>query len=387
MKMGYTAGMFQGCSKLTEIRNYETWDMTVCGHASGMFQGCKSLGNLDVSNWGMGGISTVEGWSVAYMFSGCKNMTYFDVSKWQTSTWNGCDAIFSDTGIESIDLSNWQSFTKGQITSKGLISMFRDCTKLKTVIGLENILDSNVKNISNLFTGCTSIIDFSFLEKCDFSEITNMQSVFHATSISDFSFLNNLNVTKVVNINSLLRSNKNLTSITCPDWFRLSTINNMGSLFADCSNLKEIHNFDWNGHFTLSGSLEVYPRSVIEKCNSLTTIEDINMDYTSILGTQHGGNAINNDYWVGLAWNIFSWVSNLQNINFTGTVTLYDSVKELRFFLDCDVSKFTLNTWQSFVNTLPITTGSYTIKVNKGLATIPDTIVSQITEKGYTLTA
>lgn len=386
MKMGYTAGMFRGCSKLTEIRNYETWDMTVCGHASSMFQGCESLGNLDVSNWGMGGISTTQGFGVTYMFYGCKNMTYFDVSKWQTSTWNGCESIFDGTGIESIDLSNWQSFTKGLVTSKGINNMFRDCTKLKTVIGLENILDSNVKNISNLFTSCTSIIDFSFLEKCDFSEITNMQNVFNNTRISDFSFLNNLNVTKVVNINSLLRSNKNLTSITCPDWFKLSTITDSGALFADCSNLKEVHNLDWSTHFNLSDTASAYPCSVIEKCYALTTIEDINMDYTSILGTQHEGYGVTNDFWSGQAWNIFNSLNNLQNIKFTGTVTLYEARKKLDFFYNCDVSKFTLETWQSFVNTLPVTTGSYTIRVNKGLATIPDTIVSQITAKGYTLT-
>ena len=202
---------------------------------------------------------------------------------------------------------------------------------------------------------------------------------------NDIDFLNNCNFNSVTNVQGFFQNCTSLINVTLPDWFKNPNITNVGSLFSGCTNLKEIHNFDWNGHITLSGSYQVYPRSIIS-CSSLTTIEDINMDYTSILGTQHGGNAITNDYWVGMAWEIFYWLRNLQNINFTGTVTLYESVKVLRFFNECDVSKFTLETWQSFVDTLPVTTGSYSIKVNVGLATIPDSIVSQITTKGYTLT-
>ena len=110
------------------------------------------------------------------------------------------------------------------------------------------------------------------------------------------------------------------------------------------------------------------------------------MDYTSILGSQHGGNAVNSEYWITAAWALFQWTEKLKNITFTGTVTLYSTVKVLQFFFNCDVSNFTLQTWQSFVNTLPSTTEPYRIKVNKGLATIPSSIVSQLTDKGYTLT-
>ena len=204
--------------------------------------------------------------------------------------------------------------------------------------------------------------------------------------LNNIDFLNNCNFNSVTNVQGFFQNCTSLINVTLPDWFKNPTITNVGSLFSGCTNLKEIHNFDWNGHFTLSGSLAIYPRSVIEKCYALTTIEDINMNYTSILGTQHQGFGVTNDAWAYAAWSIFTSLNNLQNINFTGTVTLYEARKDLRFFYDCDVSKFTLGTWQSFVDTLPVTTDSYTIPVRKGLATIPDSIVSQITSKGYTLT-
>ena len=320
------SSMLRGMSKLTYV-NWDAIDMTGVNNCQYVFQGCSSLPQeyIKVSeNWDMSNVKYLSD-----MYNGCTLLTDLDLSNWNTSQFQNINALIANTNISNIEwISNW-----------------------------------------------------------DVSNLTSANDVFKGTKITDFTPINNWNVPKLTTVQGMFSGNNVLKTITLPDWFKNPTITNIGSLFTSCSNLKEVHNFDWGGHITLSGSYNVYPRSVFQSCSTLTTIEDVNMDYTSILGTQHGGNAITNDYWRGLAWNIFSWVSNLQNINFTGTVTLYDSVKELRFFLDCDVSKFTLNTWQSFVNTLPITTGAYTIKVNKGLATIPDTIVSQITEKGYTLTA
>jgi hypothetical protein len=150
-----------------------------------------------------------------------------------------------------------------------------------------------------------------------------------------------------------------------------------------------VGNYAWKKmkvNFNMNGSDSTYPSSVFRNCSSLETIEDVNMNYTSILGTQHGGNGVNSSYWVGVAWELFKSSQKLKNINFTGTVTLYSQVKGLAFFLNCDVSNFTLQTWQSFVDTLPSTSDSHTVRVNKGLAAIPDSIISQITNKGYSLT-
>lgn len=262
---------------------------------------------------------------------------------------------------------------------------FKGLNKLKLIEGIENFDLTNVSALSNLFKGCSSITSLD-LSGWDVSNVTDMNNMFNGTKITDFSFINNWNPKSLTYVQGMFSENSSLESITLPNWFKNPTINNVGSLFYRCTKLKEIHNFDWKGHLNLSGSVGSYPRSVIGNCTALTTIEDINMGYTSILGTQHNGTGITNEYWSDFAWNIFKNLNNLQNINFTGTVTLYETQKNLRFFLNCNVSKFTLKTWQSFVDTLPVTTGSYTIPVNKGLTTIPSSIVSQITEKGYTLT-
>lgn len=319
----------------------------------------------------------------SHMFKGLKKLTYINWDAIDMTGVNDCLYLFSDCESlpqEYIKVSeNWDM---SNVENVGL--MYRGCTLL-TDINLSNWNTNKFKNLNNFLTN-TNISSIESLSNWNLPNLIYAWEAFKGTKITDFSPLNSWTVPKLSDVQGMFSDNTALQSITVPDWFKNSTITNVGSLFFNCSNLKEIHNFDWNGHFNSGDAVGSFPLSVIERCTALTTIEDINMNYTSILGTKHDGLPVTDDYWSRLAWNIFENLNNLQNINFTGTVTLYESVKVLRFFVNCDVSKFTLETWQSFVDTLPITTDSYAIKVNKGLATIPDTIVSQITNKGYTLT-
>ena len=355
------------------------------------------LGNKIV-NWGDGTITTGK---VSHVYE--KAGTYIIkgniVGHYKNSDWgtpgrlvteihqlpNGI--IYELSGVTS-NLLNLTYINVSNIKFKNATSFLAGATKLTRVDGLETVDMSDCVSMNSMFaqTGLSSI------EGCanwDVSNVTNMDYAFVGTSIIDFSFLNNWtpNTSKNISVRGLFKDNKALTSITLPDWFNNDNVKNKNALFNRCSSLKEIHNLDWRTNMTLSGNDENYPKSIFGGCSSLITIESVNMDYTSILGTQHGGNAVTNDYWITAAWAIFQGNNKLKNITFTGTVTLYSKVKDLRFFLNCDVSNFTLQTWQSFVDTLPSTTESYRIGVNKkGLDTIPSSIVSQLTNKGYTLT-
>ena len=376
---GHTcANMFRGCTNLTTINGTGTFDWTKVTDISNMFYSTA----ITTVPSGMENADLSSATNISSVFNYCSQLETADLSGWKTSSKaTSLYAMFHMCKkLKSVKLG---SIIKSSITD--LSQMFVNDSLLETV-DVTGCDTSGVTTMNSMFSGCTSLTDCSFLEKSDLSEITNMENTFNGTSISDFSFLNTLNVAKVRTIHSMLANNKKIISITCPDWFKLSTMTTTSSLFSGCSNLKEIRNFDWGTHFSLSGSTSMYPSSVFSGCTSLETIEDVNMNYTSILGTQHGGNGVNNDYWTLLAWELFQSLPKLKNINFTGTVTLYSTVSELRFFVNCEVRDFTLQTWQSFVDTLPFTNDSHTIRVNKGLATIPDSIVSQITNKGYTLT-
>ena len=321
---------------------------------------------------------------LAYACSGASNMTYADFSN-----------LAYEKGVTKFNVgamfTNCHKLKTVIFPSDWIVetcsSMLNQCQSLESIDFLKDWTFTKIKDTSYMFSGCRSVRDFSCLANIDFSLVTHAREMFKdCWLLNNIDFLNNCNFDSLTEATGFFQNCISLINVTLPNWFKSESLKYVGSLFSGCTNLKEIRNFDWNGHITLGGSFIYYPRSVIEKCNALTTIEDINMDYTSILGTQHSGNGITNDAWSSQAWNIFNSLNNLQNINFTGTVTLYEARKKLDFFYNCDVRKFTLETWQSFVDTLPVTTVPYPIIVNIGLATIPDTIVSQITEKGYTLT-
>lgn len=350
------------------------------GHGYGAGFGGAISKILQVPKYEYGRINSM----LAYACSGASNMTYADFSNLAyekgVTKFNVGAMFINCYKLKTVILpSGWIIENCG--------SMLSQCQSLESIDFIKDWTFTKIKDTSYMFSGCRSVRDFSCLANIDFSLVTHAREMFKdCWLLNNIDFLNNCNFDSLTEATGFFQNCKSLINVTLPNWFKSESLKYVGSLFSGCTNLKEIHNFDWNGHITLSGSFIYYPRSVIEKCNALTTIEDINMDYTSNLGTQHSGIGITNDAWSSQAWNIFNSLNNLQNIKFTGTVTLYEARKKLDFFYNCDVRKFTLETWQSFVDTLPVTTDSCPIIVNIGLATIPDTIVSQITEKGYTLT-
>ncbi len=244
MKINYSAYMFYGCAKLASIVNYETWDMTKCGNANSMFGECSSLGNLDVSNWGMGGIATYPGWGVAGMFRGCSKMDYFDVSKWETSTWNNCDSLFAGTSIETIDLSNWKPLTKGQVNDKNLNGMFSGCTKLKEIIGLENVLDSNIVGLNGTFQNCTSLPSsyLNSLGNYDLSNIISMQNTFYGcTQLTELD-LSDCYIPKIERLDGLVRGCSNLTTLKFPSVQNYNSLSNVQSMLTGTKKLTRVEN-------------------------------------------------------------------------------------------------------------------------------------------------
>ena len=321
--------------------------------------------------------------SLQYACSGAVNMTYADLSNMgyeKGVTKFNLGALFNNCEkLETIIMPS-------DLIVTDISTLFSNCKKLTSVDFIANWDVSNVRPMNNLFTSCNSLTSLDCIKDWDVSNVNNMSWMFGGTSIEDFSFLNNWNPKSLKNVIGMFKENTALTSITLPDWFNSDNIKDKTCLFQRCSSLQEVHNLDWRTNITLSGSLPTYPRTTFEGCTSLTTIESVNMDYISILGTQHGGNGITNDYWSSFAWQIFNGLNKLTDINFKGTITLYPARKIIDTFVNCDCTKFTLETWQSFTDTLPTTAETYIIKFgDKSLASIPDSIVVQIQNKGYTL--
>ncbi|MDB8859490.1 BspA family leucine-rich repeat surface protein [Pediococcus acidilactici] len=103
---GFISDMFAMDSSLEEL-DVSNWDTSNIEMMGGAFLNDSSLTKLDVSKWNVG--KTME---IGQMFYGTSKLKTIDVSHWKLSPDLGgglfsYDSFISNSGIQSIDLSNW----------------------------------------------------------------------------------------------------------------------------------------------------------------------------------------------------------------------------------------------------------------------------------------
>jgi len=180
------------------------------------------------------------------------------------------------------------SFADYQLTNTA--GMFRDCTRLTSIAGLENLNTSKVRNMSGMFSRCTSlqVLDLSSFNT---EKVTNMSGMFRCcsslTSINLSSF-NTVNVTSMAymfnecySLTSLDLSNFNTANVISLDemfnWcpaltnlnisnFNTTNVPSMKRMFYNCQNLTTLDLSSFNTE-NVTDMSEMFCR-----CSSLTTI-------------------------------------------------------------------------------------------------------------------
>lgn len=120
-EMYYMNYAFSGCSSLTEINGLENLDTSNVISMRYTFSD-TSLESLDLSKWNVSNVTDIRD-----MFNHSQQLEYLDLSN------------FDNTKIESID------------------NIFNRCNKLKEIKGIENFNVSDVENFSSIFAGCSSL--------------------------------------------------------------------------------------------------------------------------------------------------------------------------------------------------------------------------------------
>ena len=144
-----TSMFFNNCQNLTTINgltNLNTSNVTVM---SQMFNGCGSLTALDLSNFDTSSVTADGG--LGTMFANCKSLT-------------------------SLDLSN---FDTGNV--KNMNQMFYGCTKLESIIFGENFKTDNCVGMWNMFANCTSLTELD-LSGFNTANVTHMANMFAGSS-------------------------------------------------------------------------------------------------------------------------------------------------------------------------------------------------------------
>ena len=159
-------------------------------------------------------------------------------------------------------------------------------------------------------------------------------------------------------------------------------------MYNNCNSLISINKMKlWKHPRTYRGNGS--GASPVTGCTNLQSVSEFNVDFTQdypIAAPIY----TNNDFWISAGWIWFKNLSNLVDINFTGTVYSSDTFNDYRILRGCKTQNFTAETWQSFVDIFPDNSSSGITKrvcVGINIAHIPETYANLLTSKGYTLYA
>ena len=342
-----TDHMFIYCKMTSlDLRNFDVSSIT---DMNSMFYGCNMLTSLDVSNWDTSSVTKMNG-----MFYGCTSLTSLDVSNWKTSSVTNMSSMFVRCSqLTTLDVSKWDV---SKATSMG--SMFEGCSNLSS-LDVSNWDVSSVMYMNNMFQNCSSLtsLDISGFKT---SSLTNIHSMFYGCS--------------------------SLTSLDFTGW-NMSKIKAFGQFCGNCTSLESVIGLNLSSYSDFNGSPNTFLGFV--GCSSLKTIKDIDVSFTVTMGTTYL-NSVKDEqvFWVETAWRWFKGLNNLENITFKGELGSWDTLSSYRILVACDTSKFTLETWESFVSIFPETSTNKTIYMGKSQANldaVPDSIKTALINKGYTL--
>lgn len=141
-----------------------------------------------------------------------------------------------NTEIETID---FEAFRTGKASD--ISGMFRECTALRTIEGLEYWDTSNVTTTSYLFRDCPSLEAIDGIGNWDTSKMTGFYAMFDGCSlvetldVADWTIRNDVDVT----LASIFANCKSLKTIDLSKW-DFSGVTNMSYMFYQCESLEEI---------------------------------------------------------------------------------------------------------------------------------------------------
>lgn len=272
--------MFQACIVLKDL-DVSGWTMSSCKNISYAFNGCRVITTLDVSNWD---VSNVEGMSS--LFSGCYVMPTLDVSKWDIRKCKDFSATFANCyALTSVDVSNWDV---SGVEDMG--SLFAYCKAL-TALDLSKWELLSCTNMKSMFNGCISLVQISGIENLDVGNVENMASLFYnCTSLSTLD-LSKWDTSSCTDMSSMFYNCISLTSLDLSKW-DVSKVVTFAGMFAAKANA------DGHGSNGTLESLDVTGWD-ISSCKYLDSMFGGQGKLTSLaVDTWTGANAIENMGWM-----------------------------------------------------------------------------------------
>ena len=254
--------MFAGCSELATIKARSGWSTANVTYGIDMFSNCTKL---------VGGAGTVydenhTDYTYAHIDGGENNPGYFT----NINTGPEPYAVLSDDKtVLTFYYDNQMAVNKGldvrdvawMIYSNSIISVvfhesFVNCTSLTstafwfysmssltTIMGISNLKTDNVANMSNMFSGCSSLTSLD-LSHFNTANVANMSGMFEGCSSLTSLDLSHFNTANVTDMSGMFAYCANLNSLDLSN-FDTSNVTNISEMFSRCTNLVDINLSGW----------------------------------------------------------------------------------------------------------------------------------------------
>ena len=218
--------MFSGCRNLEEVYILQNPFVNAI-NLSNMFSNCINLRNFILGDYfNINKVVSIDG-----MFSGCSSLEKINLSKLETKS------------IKKYDENNRFKYKVHHGSLKNISKIFSGCVKLKVCI-LPNFSGTRLmEDMSNMFSGCSSLesLDFSSFNT---SRVINMSYMFYGCSSLKELNVSNFNTKNVTNMSYMFCGCSSLKELNVSD-FNTNNVTDMGDMFYECSSLKELNLYNF----------------------------------------------------------------------------------------------------------------------------------------------
>ena len=159
-------------------------------------------------------------------------------------------------------------------TPTSLYQFFTNLRKLKTIKGLEYLNTERVKNMSSMFSGCSSLTSLD-VTKFNTTNVTDMGEMFRGCAALTLLDVTKFNTANVKSMGFMFYGCRSLTSLKVTN-LNTANVTNMNSMFYGCSSLTSLNVTSLN----TSNVTDMY--SMFYGCSSLTSLDVTNFNTANV---------------------------------------------------------------------------------------------------------
>ena len=151
---------FWNCPNITAVVGLDTWDISACTNLEYLFCDCRKLASLEgMEDWDTGKVTNMNG-----VFQSCSSLQELNIGNWDVSKVTTMENMLYGLPLTTLDLNNWNT---SSVTS--MENLFFACDMESLNIGNWDV--SNVKKVSQMFVYCYELAWLD-LSKWDFSSLS-----------------------------------------------------------------------------------------------------------------------------------------------------------------------------------------------------------------------